>query len=82
MRIVAKLSSFLLPAGICFLLFGCQKITDTYPITPAILFKSYDIQKTLDSAGNTDYKLKLTISFTDGDGDIGNKTGDTIQIRL
>jgi hypothetical protein len=77
MRIPAKLSSFLLPAAIVLILSGCHKFTDTFPTTPAITFKSYSIQKNLDSAGNPDYKLILTISFTDGDGDIGLNQGDT-----
>jgi hypothetical protein len=77
MRIAAKLSPFLLSAVIVFLLSDCKKITDTYPVTPAIIFKSYSIQKTIDSGGNPDYKLVLTISFTDGDGDIGLNQSDT-----
>lgn len=39
-----------------------------YPIIPAIQFKSY--QKILNHFGQ-DSALKLTISFTDGDGDLG-----------
>jgi hypothetical protein len=77
MKIPAKLSPFLVPLSICFLLFGCEKTPPAFPTTPAILFKSYNVEKLLDTSGNTDYKLTLTISFTDGDGDIGLGEQDT-----
>jgi len=80
MVIGTKISSFLLPACILFTLFGCQKISDTYSTTPAITFKSYSLTSTLDSTGQIDYKIKLTISFTDGDGDIGLDSGQNTGV--
>ena len=77
MRFVAKLSSFSALLGICLLLFGCQKITKTYSVVPAIAFKSYTVSYS-DSTGVPDYKLTLIITFTDGDGDIGLNQDDTI----
>jgi hypothetical protein len=77
LKVGAKLSSFSIALGISLLMSGCQKITDSFSTTPAITFKSYSIQKLVDSSGNPDYKLVLTISFTDGDGDIGLGQGDT-----
>jgi len=78
MRFRAKLSSFLGLLGISVLLFGCQKPNTAYPIIPAITFKSYSVQKGIDSLGRPDYKLALIISFTDGDGDIGLDANDTL----
>jgi hypothetical protein len=77
MKISAKLSSFLVSTGICFLLFGCVKPPVGYSSTPSISFQSYTIQKLYDTAGNPDYKLVLTVGFTDADGDIGLGQGDT-----
>lgn len=50
------------------LLTGCLK-TEEFPPEPAILFKSFE--QFGDSAS-------LTITFTDGDGDIGLSQGDTL----
>lgn len=77
MRIAAKLSSFLLLSGIVLFLSDCRKITDTYSTTPVITFNNYTVNYTVDSTGNPDYKIILTISFTDGDGDIGLTQSDT-----
>ena len=50
------------------LMSACLK-TEEFPKEPHIDFKSY--------TRSTDYD-KLTISFTDGDGDIGLDQGDTL----
>lgn len=50
------------------MLAGCLK-TEEFPVVPHITFKSYEQRP--DSA-------TLTISFTDGDGDIGLDQGDTL----
>lgn len=50
------------------LLSACLK-TEKFPDEPSILFKSYER-----TAGN----VTLTISFTDGDGDVGLDQGDTL----
>jgi hypothetical protein len=46
---------------------GCQENV-IYPVVPAITFKEYKIIK---SYYNQDSALKLTITYTDGDGDLG-----------
>ena len=63
--------------GFCLCLSGCHKIAITFPDTPVITYKSATVTKTLDSLGFVDYQLKLIISFTDGNGDIGLGPGDT-----
>jgi hypothetical protein len=53
--------------------YSCRK-KETYPVIPHIDYKScliYQSKAGVDSAG------VLTISFTDGDGDIGRAQGDT-----
>lgn len=61
-----KVSGAILGAAV--LLAGCLK-TEEFPVEPRITFKSY--AQFPDSAS-------LTISFTDGDGDIGLDQGDTL----
>ena|SRR5690606_10067145 len=61
-----KVSATLLLAAV--VLSGCLK-TEEFPTVPHIAFKSYEQRP--DSA-------ELTISFTDGDGDIGLNQGDTL----
>jgi len=60
----------------CFFLLitfcSCKKNPDSYPIEPAIDFKDF-------SAINK-YEAILTLNFTDGDGDIGLKTTDTVGV--
>ncbi len=56
---------------------GCTKIEVNFPNTPVITFSSATIAKTIDSTGLVDYKLKLIISFTDGNGNIGLGPSDT-----
>lgn len=51
-----------------FMLAGCLK-TEEFPVEPRIIYKSYQAHP--DSSS-------LTISFTDGDGDIGLDQGDTL----
>jgi len=51
---------------------GCKQDV-IYPIIPSIKFKDYSIQK---SVLGKDSALKLTISYTDGDGDLGLKQED------
>lgn len=53
---------------------GCKQNV-IYPIIPVITYKGYEIVK---SYTNTDSALKLTISYTDGDGDLGLGQGDTL----
>ncbi|MBX2973119.1 MAG: hypothetical protein KF797_08450 [Flavobacteriales bacterium] len=63
-RSAAKVAGGLALAGVLF--GGCLK-TEEFPNTPAIKFKSFEFFG--DSAS-------LTISFTDGDGDIGLNASD------
>jgi hypothetical protein len=61
--------------GLMFLLaIGCKK-HDVYPIEPSIAYQSFT--KIADGTG-IDNKAYLTISFTDGDGDIGLEAEDTL----
>ena len=52
------------------LLLGCNKVK-SYPKEPDISFKSLEIDFVLDDLGNKRKMAILTISFIDGDGDIG-----------
>ncbi|MGV9013162.1 MAG: hypothetical protein ACOH13_11255 [Flavobacteriales bacterium] len=56
-------------AMVCALLLGGCLKTEQFPVEPSIAFKSYD--------QNTE-PARLTITFTDGDGDIGLDQGDTL----
>ncbi|MBN2745131.1 MAG: hypothetical protein JXR34_00255 [Bacteroidales bacterium] len=53
---------------------GCEK-KDEYPPEPAIAFHSFS---KIDNGTGIDDQGILSISFTDGDGDIGLKTEDTL----
>ena len=53
---------------------SCKKLP-TYPATPAITFKSLT---KIPNGTSSDDKGILTISFTDGDGDLGLNEGDTL----
>ena len=59
------------------ILSGCTKIEVNFPNVPVISFSSASVAKTIDSLNNVDYKLKLIISFTDGNGNIGLGPSDT-----
>jgi len=54
------------------LIVGCKQDV-IYSIIPAIKYNGYEIQK---SVSGTDSALKLTIAYTDGDGDLGLQQGD------
>ena len=56
-------------------LFSSCKKTKDYPIEPIIEFK--ELVKFTDATG-IDTVAKLTLSFTDGDGDLGYRNGDTV----
>ena len=60
---ISSLSGLILMA----LLFSCKKQVE-YPIIPAIDFKRIEGVK---DANGRDQSIKVTIGFTDGDGDIG-----------
>jgi hypothetical protein len=45
-----------------------------YPVVPAIKYKGFTIEK---SVSGKDSALKLTITYTDGDGDLGLRQSDT-----
>lgn len=66
LRNTAKIAGGL--ALVAVLLSGCLK-TEEFPPEPAIAFKSFE--QFTDSAS-------LTVTFTDGDGDIGLDQGDTL----
>lgn len=62
------------PAIALFFMNSCSD-EDTYPVTPEIAFKSLEI---FNNAAQND-SVVLTFSFTDGDGDIGTPTIDTVS---
>ncbi len=63
-----KLNKIILVAGTFFIaIIGCKK-ADEFPVEPVITFKSLSTTK---NANGFDTKAHVTISFTDGDGDIG-----------
>lgn len=69
----------ILKFSFCFLIIAvasssCLKLKH-YPETPIIEFKDL---KTTRNAQGLDVSANLTISFTDGDGDIGLRAGDTV----
>ena len=73
--------TILVMGGFCMFLSGCKKIAITFPDTPVITWKSATVTKILnDSDTVADYQLKLIISFTDGNGDIGLGPGDTTGV--
>jgi len=55
---------------------GCLKSND-YPPEPVIKFLSYTYKDSVDDLGNPSHMGLLTISFTDGDGDMGLAQSDT-----
>jgi hypothetical protein len=71
--------SFLKPIPFFFLLtavlFTACREDEVYPIEPVIAFESFT---KIDNGTPIDQEGILTISFTDGDGDIGLKEEDTI----
>lgn len=64
--------------GLIFIIFfSCQK-PQTYSEIPKLEYKSFELKDTIDLLDN---KVKigiLSVSFTDGDGDIGLNPSDTI----
>ncbi|MBK5284644.1 MAG: hypothetical protein JJE25_04525 [Bacteroidia bacterium] len=67
-----QIFSFLLASLLMVISFSCKKGNE-YPIEPEIKFKSLTTEK--DGQGKDIYAT-LTISFTDGDGDIGADDGN------
>ena len=57
-----------------FFLTSCDK-KDDISVIPLIKFENYKLFK---DAANRDTALSLTISFEDGDGDLGLEQGDTL----
>jgi hypothetical protein len=62
----------LFPIYVLLLLNGCKKPSDSYTKEPKIEYKSFTA---IDL-----YTAQLIFKFTDGDGDIGLRTGDTAGI--
>ena len=65
--------------GFCQFLSGCQRIAISFPDTPVITWKSVTVTK-IDTGAVPDYHLKIVISFTDGNGDIGLGPDDTTGV--
>lgn len=55
---------------------GCLQSND-YPPEPVIKFLSYTYKDSIDDLGNPAHLGLLTLSFTDGDGDMGLADSDT-----
>ncbi|MEI7595616.1 MAG: hypothetical protein WCK02_07710 [Bacteroidota bacterium] len=67
-------SSLFISVVVFFLVSSCLK-KEEYPVIPAISFKDLKYNHFVNSIGGTVY---LTISFTDGDGNIGLTAADTV----
>jgi hypothetical protein len=79
MRAFLQISLFLLCLSSAFVLSSCQKDNDSaLSDTPNISFKSATVERIADTFGNTNFVLKLTISYTDANGDIGFTGGDSL----
>jgi len=73
------LSVFLLLTGSLLILTSCEEIR-SYPETPEVNYKGFNLFKTTDALGNDIIIGQLEFEFVDGDGNIGNEPpGDTIQ---
>ncbi len=59
---------------VAMLVFSCQKFEE-YPVIPRIEYSSFGVVKSNAGQDSLGY---LTINYTDGDGDIGLREGDTI----
>jgi hypothetical protein len=62
--------------GLVALFQACIK-TQTYPIVPEITYDNIVVTKDTDQLGNIIDVGRLSIEFTDGDGDIGLRKSDT-----
>lgn len=69
----SKIQFFLLAVVAMVIVSGCIEQRE-YPIEPIIEFKSFSTEKNVNGQDVTGY---FTISFTDGDGDIGLAQSDT-----
>ncbi len=68
-----KILLILLPALLIYF-FSCQKFEE-YPVIPHIEFNEFQVIKDINGSDSLGY---LSISYTDGDGDIGLKSSDTL----
>jgi hypothetical protein len=73
MQTEIKIFRRIIPAILIISFFGCSKEVN-YSNIPEIQFKKYEIIKNMQ---NRDSALKLTITYTDGDGDLGLTQADT-----
>lgn len=74
MTLKSLLAFIIFPVVALFFLNSCTD-EDTYPITPEIKFKSLEIFQNVSQLDS----VVLTFSFTDGDGDIGSVTTDSLS---
>ena len=51
----------------------------TYPDTPIIDYKDFQLYRTTDALGNSIFLGKLEMKFTDGDGDVGLVQPDSAE---
>ncbi len=75
-----KLFNYILSITAFFMLFSCANPPD-YPLEPVIAYKSISTNTINQSAIRADSAL-ITISFTDGDGDLGREGMDSVDIFI
>ncbi|RLD48880.1 MAG: hypothetical protein DRI94_11900 [Bacteroidetes bacterium] len=68
---------FLFIILILLVFFSCKK-PQTYSEIPNLEYKSFELKDTIDLLDNKIKSGILTVSFTDGDGDIGLNPSDTL----
>ncbi len=73
MKLISKIVLFVLTAIFVVTYLSCEK-QSAYPSTPAIEFKSFE---KIPNGTNIDDKGSISITFTDGDGDMGLNPSDT-----
>ena len=64
-----------IPVAFVLLVVASCKKDKTFPVAPEITFKEF---QRFQSTAGIDDTVKLVISFTDGDGDVGYTQGDTL----
>ena len=70
-------SKIALMIGIGAMLISSCLRTEEYPPEPIITFDGYQLVDSVDQLGNENTFCIVTIAFTDGDGNVGLRPGDT-----
>ncbi len=72
-----RYTKVLLTVGIAWVLSTACLRTDEYPLEPMITFDGFSLVDSVDQLGNLNTYCIVTIGFTDGDGNVGLRPGDT-----